>query len=46
MRWEGEVDDALGIEQFFAQSFGEPQWRLKGWGVEGKAQKVGEASSC
>ena len=36
MRWQGEVDDTLGIEQFFVQSWGEPQWRLKGWGVEGK----------
>ena len=46
MRWQGEVDDTLGFQQLLVQSLGEPQWRLKGWGVEGKVQKVGEASSC
>ena len=45
MRWQGKVDDALGFKQLLVQSLSEPQWRLEGWGVEGKVQEVGKASS-
>ena len=45
MWWQGKVDDAMGIEQLPVQSLGEPQWRLKGWGVESKVHEIGEASS-
>jgi hypothetical protein len=43
--WEGQVDDAGGLEQVFVQTLCEAKGWLEGWGVEGEVQKVGKARS-